>query len=113
MIVDSFINGVIHCVFMDNIPDSIGETDLGTMKQGLKILLSCRGRFICYFCMCMGPQRRSVCCNFHYLSSLVLRVRERYVEDERKQEITKSPEDDDEKKERGGGTRRVISGKTL
>ena len=41
MIEDSFINGVIHCVFMDNIPDSIGETDLVTMKQGLKILLSC------------------------------------------------------------------------
>ena len=28
-------------------------------------------------------------------------MRERYVEDERKQEITKSPEDDDEKRGRG------------
>ena len=51
------------------------------MKQGLKIFLSCRGRFICYFCKCGGPQRRSVCCNFHCLSSPVLRVRERDVED--------------------------------
>ena len=62
----------------------------------------------------MGPQRRSVCCNFHYLSSLVLRVCERDVEDEkeRKQEIAKNAKDDGEKKERGG-TRRVISRKTL
>ena len=52
----------------------------------------------------MGPQRRSVCCNFHYLSSLVLRVCERDVEDEkeRKQEIAKNAKDDSEKKERGG-----------
>ena len=52
----------------------------------------------------MGPQRRSVCCNFHYLSSLVLRVCERDVEDEkeRKQEIAKNAKDDGEKKERGG-----------
>ena len=35
------------------------------------------------------------------MSSPVLRVREIYVEDERKQEITKSPEDDDEKRGRG------------
>ena len=96
--------GVVYCVFIDEIPDDVGETDLGMMKQGLKILLSCWSRFICYFCKSMGPQKRSVCCNFHYLSSLVLRVWERYVEDEkeRKQEIAKNVKDDDEKKERGG-----------
>ena len=105
MTVDSFTYGVIHWIFIDSISDSIGETDLVTMKQGLKIFLSCWSRFICYFCKCMGPQRRSVCCNFHYLSSLVLRVWERYVEDEkeRKQEIAKNAKDDGEKKERGGG----------
>ena len=90
---------------INKIPDGIGETVLDTMKQNLEIFLSCWSRFICYFCKCMGPQRRSVCCNFHYLSSLVLRVWERDVEDEkeRKQEIAKNAKDDGEKKERGGG----------
>ena len=58
----------------------------------------------------MGPQRRSVCCNCHCLSSPVLKVRERYVEDERKQEIAKNAKDDDEKRKRKGGkARRGIS----
>ena len=41
MTVDYFVNGVIHCIFIDEILDDIGETDLVTMKLGLKILLSC------------------------------------------------------------------------
>ena len=36
-----FVWGVVHCVFIDEILDDIGETDLVTMKQGLKIFLSC------------------------------------------------------------------------
>ena len=41
MTVDYFVNGVIHCIFIDEILDDIGETDLGTMKQGLEIFLPC------------------------------------------------------------------------
>ena len=99
-----FVWGVVYCVFIDEILDDIGETDLVTMRQGLKIFLSCWSRLICYFCKCMAPQRRSVCCDFRCSSSLVLRVWERYVEDEKegKQEIAKNAKDDGEKKERGG-----------
>ena len=51
---------------------------------------------------------------FPLLEFASCRMRERYVEDERKQEIAKSPEDDDEKRKRKRGkARRGISGSRL